>query len=165
MTRSVARKNRSREKSLPIPTQEDWGDYESDLDQKHAHSVFGGRTSQEVQSIFRRNPVEATDELRWMPEIPFRYYMLAFRDFIMAGQFDFLSASDAASCFIGLVLEKLETQSRHIAPIMPELLPAVEYVSRNQSQFEADVSIYGNFLDKPGRIHTLNPPDNGSQRS
>jgi hypothetical protein len=159
MKRSLARKYRSPAKSLPIPT------HESDLDQKHAHSVFGGRTNQEAQPIFRRNPVEATDELRWMPEIPFRYYMLAFRDFIMAGQFEFLSASDAASCFIGLVLEKLERQSRHIDPIMPELLPAVEYVARNQSQFEADVSIYGNFLDKLGRIQTLYPPEHRSQRS
>src|SRR5208283_1793857 len=105
-----------------------------DLDQEHAHSVFAGRTNQEAQPFFRRNPIEATDELRWMPAIPFRYYMLAFRDFIMAGQFDFSYAADAASCFIGLVMQKLEKQPAHIVPIMAELIPAIEYVARNQDR-------------------------------
>jgi hypothetical protein len=121
-----ANKNRTRSKPLTVPTEEDWGDYKSDLDQEHAHSVFAGRTNQEAQPFFRRNPIEATDELRWMPAIPFRYYMLAFRDFIMAGQFDFSYAADAASCFIGLVMQKLEKQPAHIVPIMAELIPRKE---------------------------------------
>jgi hypothetical protein len=73
-----------------------------------------------------------TDDLRWMPDVPFRYYILGFRDFITAKEFDFLDGSDAASCFLGLVLEKLENHTRLIVPVMPELLTAVEYVARNQ---------------------------------
>jgi hypothetical protein len=120
MKRSIAKKNRTGMKSLSVPTEEDWGDYKSDLDQKHAHRVFAGRTNQETQPFFRRDPIERTDELRWMPEVPFRYYMLGFRDFIMANEFEFLGASDAASCFLGLVLEKLDKQPQYIVPIMPE---------------------------------------------
>jgi len=55
-----------------------------------------------------------TDDLRWMPDVPFRYYILGFRDFITAKQFDFLDGSDAASCFLGLVLEKLENHPKLI---------------------------------------------------
>ena len=44
-----------------------------------------------------------TDGLIWVRDVPFRYYMLGFRDFVMSGQFDFW-ASDAASCFLGIVL-------------------------------------------------------------
>ena len=99
-----------------------------------------------------------TDDLRWIPEAPFRYYILGFRDCIAAKQFDFLDASDAASCFLGLVLEKLENQPKLIVPVMPELMPTVEYVARNQSLFNADEGIYGNFLEKLSRIQTLYAP-------
>jgi hypothetical protein len=147
--------NRKRFTSPSLPTERDWGDYKSDLDQNHAHSVFAGRTNEEVQPLFRRNPIGMTDELRWMPDVPFRYYILGFRDFITAKQFDFLNASDAASCFLGLVLEKLERNPRVIVPVMPHLLPTVEYVARNQTAFDADEEIYGNFLEKLSRIQTL----------
>lgn len=149
---------RKRIKSPTVPTEEDWGDYSSDLDQNHAHSVFAGRTNDEMQPFFRRNPVATTDDLRWTPDAPFRYYILGFRDFITAKQFDFLDGSDAASCFLGLVLEKLESNPRVIVPIMPDLLPAVEYVARNQALFDADEDIYGNFLEKLSRIQTLYAP-------
>jgi hypothetical protein len=149
-------------KSLGVPTEKDWGDYESDLDQNHAHSVFAGRTNEDVQPVFKRNPLERASELRWMPEVPFRYYVLGFRDFVMAKNFSSLDAADSASSFLGLVLEKLEKQPRAIAPVMPELLPAIEYVARNQSQFEAEESIYGNFMEKLTRIRDLYASLSGS---
>jgi hypothetical protein len=80
-----------------------------------------------------------TSDLRWTPEVPFRYYMLGFRDFVMAKHFDFLDSADAASCFL-------------------ELLPAVEHVARNQAVFEAESSIYGDFLEKLSRIQALYAP-------
>jgi hypothetical protein len=149
-------------KSSSVPSEEDWGDYKADLDQKHAHSVFAGRTNAEMQPFFRRNPVEMTDELRWMPEVPFRFYMLGFRDFVMARNYGFLNASDAASCFLGLVLEKLEQHPQHIVAIMPDLLPALEYVGRNQASFQAEESIYGNFLEKLSNIKAMYAARSGS---
>lgn len=152
------KKNRKQIKSPSVPTEEDWGNYKSDLDQNHAHSVFAGRTNEEMQPFFRRNPLAMTDDLRWMPDAPFRYYILGFRDFITAKQSDLLDGSDAASCFLGLVLEKLESHPRLVVSVMPELLPAVEYIARNQSLFDADESIYGNFLEKLSRIQKLYAP-------
>jgi hypothetical protein len=38
---------------------------------------------------------------------------------------------------------------------MPDLLSAVEYVARHQAEFDADESIYGNFLEKLERIQSL----------
>ena len=152
------KKDRKRIDRPSVPTEEDWGDYTSDLDQNHAHSVFAGRTNEEMQPSFRRNPLALTDDLSWMPDVPFRYYILGFRDFITNTDFDFLEAPDAASCFLELVLGKLENNPRLIVPVMPELLPAVEYVARNQSLFDADESIYGNFLEKLSRVQTVYAP-------
>jgi hypothetical protein len=90
-----------------------------------------------------------------MPRIPFQYYMLGFRDFINSGTFESPEASDVASCFISLVLEKLEEHSDYILSLMPELLPTIEYVAKNQTKFEAEKSIYGSFLEQFKRIQTL----------
>src|SRR5215467_8976197 len=59
-----------------------------------------------------------------------RYYMLGFRDFVMARDFEDLWASDAASCFLGLVEEKLQKQPDCILPIIDDLLPAIRFVGR-----------------------------------
>ena len=101
-----------------------------------------------------------------MPEIPFRYYMLGFRDCVMSGGFEPCRDADGASCFLHLVVEKLETQPRHIVPIMPEILSAVEYVTHNQTAFDAEESIYGSFLETLKQIQAsyMNAQDTG-QRS
>jgi hypothetical protein len=140
---------------MTVPTEADWEDYQADLDQNYAHKMFAGRTNQEMIPHFRRNVIERTSDLIWMPEVPFRYYMLGFRDFVMAGDFEDLWASDAASCFLGLVLEKLEKQPSFILSIMPQLLPAVRHVAMNQASFDAAEKIYGNFREKLKRIETL----------
>ena len=140
---------------MSVPTEAEWGDYEVDLDQKYAHKMFAGRTNQEMLPYFRRNVIERTDELRWMPVAPFRYYMLGFRDFVMAGEFDPTWAADAASCFLGLVLEKLEKQPGSILAIIPLLLPTVRHIATNQASFGASESIYGSFQEKLRRIEAL----------
>ena|SRR5260370_12258917 len=147
-------KRRSKENPIRVPTEAEWGDYLADLDQEYAHKMFAGRTNQEMLPYFRRNVIERTGELGWMPPVPFRYYMLGFRDFMMAGEFEETWASDAASCFLGLVLEKLEKQPKYIVPIMPQLLSTVRHIT-NQSSFGASEVIYGSFLEKLKRIENL----------
>ena len=158
MTKRSRHRNTKRLIPQSVPNEDDWGDYKSDLDQNHAHSVFARRTNEEMQPFFRQNPVALTDDLRWMPDLPFRYYIFGFRDVVMANQFDVCDGADAASCFLGLVLEKLENNPRLIVPVMPELLPPVEYVAQNQKLFDADEDIYGNFEEKLARIHKLYAP-------
>jgi hypothetical protein len=140
---------------MTVPTEKDWGDYQSDLDQQWAHDLFAGHTNEEMQSHFRSNVIERTDELRFMPEIPFRYYMIGFRDFLVAGDLEH-HASDAASCFLRLVLQKLEENPHCILPIMPDLIETVDHIARNQSAFEADKDIYGDFRELSARILALN---------
>jgi hypothetical protein len=156
MKRPRRRENRAKLRRQRVPTESDWGNYHDDLDQEYSHRVFAGRTNEEMQSRFRNNVIETTDELRWMPKIPFEYYMIGFRDFIDLGDFGHpIDASDAASCFIRLVLEKLEGQPSHILAIMPDLVPTLEFVANNQAKFEAEEHIYGNFSEILNRIQTL----------
>lgn len=143
-----------RGRDISVPTEADWGDYQAELDQKYAHDLFAGHTSEEMQPHFSQCVIERSAELWFMPKIPFRYYMLGFRDFVMAGKFANFDAPDAASCFLRLVEEKLERQPDHIFPIMADLLLAIRYVGQNQSRFDATGSIYGNFREKLLKIET-----------
>jgi hypothetical protein len=140
---------------MAVPTEAEWGEYQADLDQTYAHDLFAGHTNQEMLPHFRKNVIERTSELRWMPEVPFQYYVLGFRDFVMAGEFEELEASNAASCFLGLVLEKLEKQPRFILPVMSQLLPAIRHVAANQTSYHASESIYGSFREKLKHIESL----------
>ena len=139
---------------MSVPTEADWEDYEADLDEKWAHDQFVGRTNHEMLPHFFENVIERTEDLRWMPAVPFRYYMIGFRDFVMARDFND-DGSNAASCFLDLVMEKLEAQPDHVLPILPELLPAVRYVAGNQALFDATESIYGSFQVKLEQIEAL----------
>jgi hypothetical protein len=37
---------------MRVPTEAEWGDYQSDLDQKYAHDLFGSHTNEEMQPHF-----------------------------------------------------------------------------------------------------------------
>jgi hypothetical protein len=108
-----------------------------------------------MQRHFRSNPLALQGELLFMPEKPFRYYMLGFRDFMVAGDFAEGWASDATSCFLNLVEHKLENQPRYIMPIMPDLLPAIEQAARKQAARDAAENIFGDSLEKLGHIKSL----------
>ena len=146
-------------KDLEVPSEEDWGNYKADLDQDHAHRIFFGKTREEVSADFERNIIERTDELRFMPPIPFRYYMIAFRDFVLSSRLFEMNnewdVPDAASCFLNLIADKLEGAPEAIAPIMGNLMPAIEYGGSNQALYKANEDIYGNFSEKLERIRAL----------
>ena len=91
-----------------------------------------------------------------MPLIPFQYYLYALRNYVMSERvLASEMSSDAASCFLGLVILKLRDAPTSIISIMEDMLPAVEYVASNQMLFDADIDIYGDFIEKLSEIKRL----------
>lgn len=139
-------------KNNEIPRQEHWGNLPADdLDVLAAYKDFFGKTNQEMEQSFANCVIEMADSLRWMPPVPFRYYLKGFADFILGSKFHESDAPDAASSFLRLIEEKVRRQPDFIAPIMEEILPVVAHLANNQSAFQADPDIYGDFSEK-GRI-------------
>jgi hypothetical protein len=142
-----------------VPTERDWGDYLSDPDRENAHDVFAGKTRAEVLPDFEESAIERADELRFMPPVPFRYYVLALRDFVLSP--DLVDdhpeswAPDAAAAFLDLVREKLEEEPAAITPVLAELMPALEHVAAHQSIYKAAVDEYGDFRETLARIKAL----------
>lgn len=108
-----------------------------------------------MQSHFRKTTLGAAEDLHWMPKIPFQYYMIGFRDFITAENFEPGEPSDAASCFLNLIINKLENHPDFIVTIMPDLMPTIEFVASHQARFKANIDIYGNFYKKLKQIQKL----------
>lgn len=136
-----------------IPSALDWGDFTSDRDVKYAHEQFFGKDLDEALIRIENHVLTACEDLRFMPAIPFRYYMLAFRNYLLDPRtVKSNSAPDAANCFLGLVLGKLSDSFDDIRPILSEIMPTVEYVAKNQVLFDADMDIYGDFTDKLAEI-------------
>lgn len=139
-----------------IPGVKEWAGDPDDLDLQYAQEVFLGKSLEEAQQLFGENPIERTSNLRWMPPEPFRYYVRALAAYLQQEHaLSDLMISSAASCFLRLMEEKLADAPRTIAPVLPELMPVAEYVARNQDIFDADVAIFGDFLQLYEQIKTL----------
>ncbi len=138
-----------------IPKEKDW-DYDSDnLDAAYAYEIFYDKSNEAAQEDFRLNVIERTDEIRWMPTVPLQYYIFGLRDFVLGRDWGDEAGSDAASCYINLVLEKLEEAPDVIKPVIQELMPSIKYIAQNQKSFDADEKIYGSFLDIFKKIEAL----------
>jgi hypothetical protein len=145
---------------LPPPSTADWGDIAGDFDLDYAFRKFGGQTYREAIRLFETTDLlSRVEDLSVMPDIAFRYYMLAYRDFVLSPRvFEInygIDASTAADSFLNLIMRRLETSPASIKPILSALLPAAQYISERQVEYSADEDIYGKFSDAMLRIQAL----------
>jgi hypothetical protein len=135
-------------KMIEVPTVEDWGHVGDDLDRKYAFELYAGKSNHAMQEHFREAPIEAFDELLAMPEKPLGYYILGYRDSVLAkGHADVTDTASAASSFVRLVQFLRERSLPLLASLRDELMPAVAFLALHQEEFGADVDIYGRFSD------------------
>lgn len=143
----------------------EWGKESDDLDESYARRIFFGKSVEQTFPLFARNVIERVSELRFMPVACFQYYMLAYRDYLLLeSTLSNDMAPDAASCFIGLVLEKLEHDPNVILPLIPEILPTLRHLALHQNEYDADFDIYGNFEEKVMEIERLVEKARGAGR-
>jgi hypothetical protein len=136
-----------------VPGSAEWGPESNDLDEAYARQIFYGKSIEETFPLFARSVVERASEIRFMPLAVLPYYLMAFRDYVLLDSTrrdD--DAPDAASCFIGLVSERLENQPQIVCPMMDEIRPALKYLAQHQADYDADTDIYGDFEEKVAEI-------------
>ncbi len=149
-----------------IPTEEDWKWPENQCpyyyrDVEWAHDKFAGKSIEQVEDYFFESVLSASEDISYMPKIPFQFYIFAYTRYLLdkrtlGEDYSFNNgASGGASSFLRLIKEKLVSLPSHIVPIMPELLPVVEFIAANQALYQADEDIYGSFADLVKEIKTL----------
>ena len=141
-----------------IPTEDDWKWPENQCPYYH----------RDVEWAHDKFALSASEDISYMPKIPFQFYIFAYTRYLLdkrtLGEDYRLNtgASDGASSFLRLVEEKLVSLPSHIVPIMPELLPTIEFVCANQALYDADEKIYGSFRELEEQIKTLYAKHSGS---
>jgi hypothetical protein len=148
-----------------IPTEKDWADTRRDeglaLDREYAEKIFGGLSrEQAVQHFFATQSLERIEDLRWMPPVPFRFYLLACLDYVQSDRLradpkQRLSRPDAASAFLRLIAGRLERWPEDVRPLLDEVLPVVDFIAAHQSNFDANEATYGSFPALAAKIHEL----------
>lgn len=154
---------------MDIPTEKDrleWPDDAQrglDLDEAYAREQFAGKSFEDALAMFReRDVLMCSEDISYMPPVPFRYYMIVFKEYVLElGKRDVEERDlvddpwGAASSFLQLIERKLRSEINVIAPIMGDLLPAAEFVAMNQGRYFATTDIYGDFREQFARIKTL----------
>ncbi len=132
---------------MRIPTSTDWGEINhEDLDADWAYKRFLGKSFDEAVAMFQENALYYQEDLQSMPASAFNFYAPALVKYITSPQA--AGDSDGASSFLHMVSWMLKTRRNIISPETELLLVgAAEQISRNQTFYEADVSIYGEFRD------------------
>lgn len=142
--------------NLQIPTEEDWGNPNGDLDWQYAKDQLCGRDLQYAADRFRELPLALSEDLDSMPEIPFRFYIhattLAFKTLNIRSDWE---THNAANGLLSVVATKLRQEPEKILPVMQDMLPTLEFISENQGLLDADVDIYGLFKAEYREISEL----------
>jgi hypothetical protein len=138
-----------------IPTEEDWGDWADGLDKECAHGNFAGKSNAAMMAEYYEDALGRAEELGCMPPVPFRYYVLGFRDYLLYPKYDHSDDSDAANSFLSLIEHKLYYYAPAILPVMNELISTVTHVADHQADFGAALEFYGDFQEKRISIERL----------
>lgn len=140
---------------MQIPSRADWGDVDkNDLDAKWAFDTFLGKSFTEAEAMFASNALYYQEDLQSMPAVPFNFYAPAFIKYIISERAK--GDSDGASSFLHLVIWLLKSNRKILNPEMERaLVSAAEHVAQRQEFYDADVSIYDNFVDLYAEIQRL----------
>jgi len=137
-----------------IPGKAEWDGYEADLDVIHLHEIFFGKSVEQVQEYFGEgHSIERMDELLFAPRAVFQYYVDAFAAFVISDRA--AGDADSASPFLSLLEAREQRDPGSVKAIYESLAPYIQFIAENQTCFNADLAIYGDFKVRACEIESL----------
>jgi hypothetical protein len=129
-----------------IPCEADWGASTDDLDENYARKVFFGCSYEHARELFAEKPIERCEDLRFMPEKAFSFYIEALADYLHELQSASIDDADAASCFVNVV------DIRRSALSSGRVRQALLRLKEDQNFYRAPVEIYGDLSLRIGHL-------------
>ncbi len=133
---------------MDIPTEADWSTDSWGLDTLYAREHFFGKSLEEAFELFVEDALCYQEDVMFMPNACFRYYLHAYMDYLWSEQS--ADAADAANCFFSVVGLRAED----IRDSEPGLRQRVEALLRRladrQAWYGADEQNYGSFKQRAG---------------
>jgi len=141
--------------TMKIPSKSEWGAIDkNDPDAEWAFKNFVGKSFDDAEEMFRENAFYYQEALISMPSIAFNFYAPIFARYILSDYAK--SDSDGASSFLHMIVELLQiNRSLTTIETVTVLLDAAEIISKQQSFYEADIDIYGEFPKMYNKIIQL----------
>lgn len=127
----------------PLPTREDFVTFES-LDEISAFESLGGKSLEEVQALCQAYPLAVCEDLLFMGDEAYDYYVQAAIDYIRSPQ----SAEDDAMCsaFYAMLSSRADARSEMVRE--PRIRDALDFVIQHFEKFNVSVRIYGDLRAK-----------------
>jgi hypothetical protein len=136
---------------MKIPDKGDWEEAWMGLDEASAFQNFYGKTLKEALQLFEDCALIYQEDLVYMPEHAFKYYVRAYIYYLASERSR--GDSDAANCFIGLLNERLRDHPNWLSGSWCQIEPVLRKIADHQEDFfDAKRSIYGDFRKKVERV-------------
>ena len=138
---------------MKIPDQDDWKRAQEGLDEGYAFRHFFGKSLEEAFRLFENHALMYQEDLSYMPEYPFKYYLRAYIYYLgcQRSQGD----SDAASCFLHLIRSQVKNRYEWLEDSWDSIERVLFRLSSDQAFFDASEKIYGDFGRKVDQILAL----------
>jgi hypothetical protein len=131
---------------VQVPSKEDWGDVDGDFDAEDAFRNFYGRNNADTQKFFSNNVLMRAQDIRFMPRLPFAYYIGGFSDYVRAHPKT--DCTHVADAFIGVVEERLSSDPQAVKLAAETILSGLNYIVENAQGFEDETDVYGDLQKK-----------------
>lgn len=135
---------------MEIPTKEDWEEAWLGLDEAYAFKNFFGKSLKEAMVLFEQCALNYQEDLSYMPENPFKYYIRAFNHYLSNDRSR--GDSDGASSYISLIDSSLRDHSHWLYDSWSTVESVLLRIASEQVFFEASPEIYGSFERRVERV-------------
>lgn len=128
-----------------------------DVDLVYAKTIFCNKSNQEIIDSFHcpeggTRFIARADELRFMPDSFFNYYMPFFVRFIMECEHIPFDKADICSCFTILLEQKIDSNSLKEKILIERCNDALTYLEQHIDEYNTDSDIYGDQAEKIEQI-------------
>ncbi len=129
---------------MGIPDIDAWEGEWTAFDEGCAFRNFFGKTLKEAFALFEQCALIYQEDLAYMREAPFKYYVRAYIYYL--GSQRSRGDSDAANCFLGLIGIRLGDQPEWLGGSWAQIEPVLRKIADQQEEFyDADRTIYSDF--------------------
>lgn len=125
-----------------LPSRSDWGDLAGDFDAQDAFKKFNGLSKQEAKRLFGDDVLACAQDIRFMPSIPFTYYLEAFCEFVLDGVYGDSLAWMVADSFASVLSSRIEGNASALISNKSQIEKAFGFIVSNQQRFAIDETFY-----------------------
>ncbi len=120
------------------------------MDEGCAIRDFNGKSFEQAVTMFKNSALTYSEDLMYMTPIPLNFYMSAYEHYLES--YDSRGDCDGAACYLSLILHLTKFQWNTISARWKFIIITVNHIANNQKHYDADVDIYGDFLEIKEKI-------------